>query len=307
MNSENEGIPNPNVMFEMGYAHAKLGPSRFVAVFNIALGSLENLPFNIRHRRFPISYCLADEASPEERATVKTQLVSALATALRAIIESHDVPEVVPETRMPHTSSLSIYYDESEPILSYYSGSELENIFVPPGAKMFLRLIPKLNLQEFSNEECEMLARDGGLAPMSRRRDGFGRTATRNVYGAITWLQEGGTKNVLTLTQLFRNRELWGVDATMIKLEHCQEHGEVDFGFIPCSALEQEFCFTLRNYLDFFEKNFPDAFPVHFIAGLTGVADYRMAARFHFERFAGHFVEDSVVFDGEIRRGSGRN
>ena len=86
----------------------------------------------------------------------------------------------------------------------------------------------------------------------------------------------------------------------MIKLEHCQEYGEVDFGFIPCLALEQVFCFTLRNYLDFFETTFPDAFPAHFIAGLTGVVDYRMAWSSLLDKYSGEFVEDSVVFEGDI-------
>ena len=51
----NRPIPNANVLIEYGWALAKLGHERIVAVMNEAYGppTETTLPFNIRHTRWP--------------------------------------------------------------------------------------------------------------------------------------------------------------------------------------------------------------------------------------------------------------
>ena len=67
-------IPNANVLIEYGWALAKLGHERIVAVMNEAYGpSTEtSLPFNIRHNRWPHRFTLTEDARADERNTVKT-------------------------------------------------------------------------------------------------------------------------------------------------------------------------------------------------------------------------------------------
>src|SRR5262249_1853279 len=48
-------LPNPNVLIELGYALARLGPSRIIYVMNTAFGPPGELPFDIRVRRHPIA------------------------------------------------------------------------------------------------------------------------------------------------------------------------------------------------------------------------------------------------------------
>ena len=48
--------PNPNVMLEYGYALDALGNQRLIGVFNKAFGKPDDLPFDLRHRRWPIQY-----------------------------------------------------------------------------------------------------------------------------------------------------------------------------------------------------------------------------------------------------------
>lgn len=46
--------PNPNVMFELGFASSRLGWERVILLFNNAFGTLDDLPFDIdRHRITP--------------------------------------------------------------------------------------------------------------------------------------------------------------------------------------------------------------------------------------------------------------
>lgn len=61
--------PNPNVMFELGYAAAKLGWEYLIPVLNLATGQIEELPFDIRQRR-PVTYTApidADDLASERR------------------------------------------------------------------------------------------------------------------------------------------------------------------------------------------------------------------------------------------------
>lgn len=46
---------NPNVLIELGYASSKLGWDRILCVHNLMYGKIEDLPFDIRHRK-PIAY-----------------------------------------------------------------------------------------------------------------------------------------------------------------------------------------------------------------------------------------------------------
>lgn len=79
-------VPNPNVMTELGYAAGKIGWERIVCVMNEdeQFGSIEDMPIDVRNRRFPIRYKLqgADPIS------VYKELVSDLRRAIEAVVHS---------------------------------------------------------------------------------------------------------------------------------------------------------------------------------------------------------------------------
>jgi hypothetical protein len=78
-------IPNPNVMIELGYALAELGWERIVCVLNTDSGPPDNLPFDLRHRRWPITYSLAAGADSNTCSARKKELVKELQSAIEAI------------------------------------------------------------------------------------------------------------------------------------------------------------------------------------------------------------------------------
>jgi hypothetical protein len=79
---EGKGLPNPNVMLELGYAAHCLGWERIILVMNSFLGPPEGLPFDLRHRRFPISYELKPDK--EGKADVQKNFVKELSGAISA-------------------------------------------------------------------------------------------------------------------------------------------------------------------------------------------------------------------------------
>ena len=91
--------PNPNVLFELGYALAALGDGRLVGVMNAKrVPNPSDLPFDLRHRRWPIRYHLRERGLlgmkwpswgsklSSRRARARDALVSDLENAIRAAL-----------------------------------------------------------------------------------------------------------------------------------------------------------------------------------------------------------------------------
>lgn len=93
-------IPNPNVMIELGYAIREAGPQRIITVANLAFGGKpEELPFDLRHRRGAITYCLEsakDPAIEKIRKDLVKQFVAALKTNLAAPREDQLIRNPMP-------------------------------------------------------------------------------------------------------------------------------------------------------------------------------------------------------------------
>ena len=76
--------PNPNVLFELGYAVSQLGWSRIVMVINEAFGTPKDAPFDIDRHRIGC-YRLTPE-NPKDKAA-HSQLATLLSSALQAIAQ----------------------------------------------------------------------------------------------------------------------------------------------------------------------------------------------------------------------------
>ena len=72
--------PNPNVLIELGYAVKTLGWNRVICVFNTVTGKIEDLPFDLRHRRVR-AYRLEEK---QEKAEQRKMLVGSLKADLQA-------------------------------------------------------------------------------------------------------------------------------------------------------------------------------------------------------------------------------
>ncbi len=79
---EDKSCPNPNVLIELGYALKCLGDGRVINVMNSAFGAPDNnLPFDLAHKRWPITYSL-DKESLADKSEVRKELVAAFKAAL---------------------------------------------------------------------------------------------------------------------------------------------------------------------------------------------------------------------------------
>lgn len=87
--------PNPNVLFELGFAVRALGWEYILCVFNRDYGKIEDLPFDIKQHRI-ISYSFKDK----DRKDIKNQVVGAIKDTLRILSEKgflYSAKRVLPE------------------------------------------------------------------------------------------------------------------------------------------------------------------------------------------------------------------
>jgi len=77
--------PNPNVLFELGYAFKALGAERVLMVFNEAFGATRDLPFDLGLRR---QICYTAREDSTDKAEARRVLAGRLETALRMMFVS---------------------------------------------------------------------------------------------------------------------------------------------------------------------------------------------------------------------------
>lgn len=83
-------LPNPNVVFELGYAVSRLGWGRVIMLFNENFGKFpDDMPFDFdRHRASPYLFAQPSKtAKKKELAELRQPLVEKLRVAFKAIIE----------------------------------------------------------------------------------------------------------------------------------------------------------------------------------------------------------------------------
>lgn len=95
VSTQPRSAPNPNVLFELGFAAAALGWNRIIGVMNTEFGPPRELPFDLLHRRWPLQFELRPRPGVgdpggdwPERAEARRALVEALARAIGDAVKS---------------------------------------------------------------------------------------------------------------------------------------------------------------------------------------------------------------------------
>lgn len=292
-------LPNPNVLLEYGYALHSRGHERMIAVMNVAYGEPgnENLPFDVRHVRWPITYHLTPSES-EERETVLKEVTEKLVERLRLILQTMTPSQ---QRFLPHpttTDPSSFFTSAEELVPDRIFGRPADISTVPNQGRAYLRLYPSIVVPIFESElETRNLASKGNLRPMGMEYQGWSHS--RNAFGAIAYASPSEGR-LYRFTELFLTREIWGVDAFAINEERCIEfmEGKLKTGFIMTSYVERMFVETLFNYLQFIRCFLHLPPPIHIEAGLVGVNGYPIAVD---RGVAGKFLEDKITWQSTIQ------
>ena len=86
-NKSAKRLPNPNVLLELGYAAGRIGWERVILVMNTEFGSPDDLIFDLRHRRFPLTFKFGPDTRKDIEA-VQASLSDKVEEAIRAALQS---------------------------------------------------------------------------------------------------------------------------------------------------------------------------------------------------------------------------
>lgn len=297
--SDGKRVPNPNVLIEYGYAMKAIGSERIIAVMNEIYGAAaDGLPFDLQHRRWPIRYSLATDATEETRKEQKKNLVSQIERAIRTVLSSGLIPQTQDTFQpiQPQWKSSSFLADNEAlaklDLSNYIPGGKDFEVIWSNGPQAFLRLLPTVSTPERNPFELEKLIRSNPpLWPMGRRSElYFEKASDRNKYGAVIFvLKEKPVTN--RITQVFRNGEIWGIDAFPF---------QNDRKYIAAGSIEEIFVNSLENYLPFARDSLWLVPPLKFIAGLSGVENFPITTSSTTKE--GRCVEEEIIYEGIIER-----
>ena len=262
---------NSNVAYELGYAHGHHGDRVLLKVMNTHFGGPEQLPFDLQHRRWPVRFSLAPDADAPQRKAIRQSLAKELAVILREYAANQPARE--PYEPVASTANIACYWRADEKLvrgqMDRDEGKLLDLGYSDDEPLTFLRMWPDEALPEFSGDELS----DFDLTiiqPLLGRTNGY--DYTRNRYGALSY-SGGGAGYLIASTQVFRNREIWGVERFILQ---ARQHASYEFNFVPLQAFEEGMLRSMKQYLRAAAR-FGYGDIVNVEGGMVNVDDFRLA------------------------------
>ena len=220
--AEKKLLPNPNVMIELGYALKALGHERIVLVANSAFGGRpEDLPFDLRHRRGPITYALKPGASAAERANAKKALSGALVEALKAnlgatLVKRDSDAELALYPAREGDRSTWLQSDAVIEHQDFYNEAGQRSWAVTEGVRAYMRVTPAgWAKQKPSRREVQDARDEARLWAYGRWTSGDGGANTLGVVAVGIHPFKSG--EVHAVTQWFdKTGEVWGFNSLVV-------------------------------------------------------------------------------------------
>ena len=263
-------VPNPNVLIEYGYALRELGDERIVAVFNEEFGNCEDLPFDIRHRRWPLRYRTAGadtgDKAQQARKNERKKLTSALVKILETLVKNTGKRAESPGSDLDRPLVEQFPLDSE--ILLQNSGQRFR--IRRSGAKILLSVRSARSGLSLSQTDVQSIAIKT-LKPLASRRLS-GCSTARTSDGAALFKHPGGNGgNVEFASILKRDGSLYGIDC-----HHVGRHKQsrIEEPFLSASVVEEILTDGLRNFLAVAENDLSLALPLDVGVALEGVKNH---------------------------------
>ena len=280
-------IPNANVLIEYGWALAKLGHERIVAVMNDAYGepTETTLPFHLRHTRWPHRFTLSQNADTAERNRVKQSLIRHFEDAIRTALTATSAADPSFTPLQPKTS-MSSFLNEDD-ILGILPPAESRpdptTVVWRDGPRAFLRVIPGIPAGPYNAIQITRMLDNKPLTPFWSPREKR-QWRMGNQWGAVVF-ESGGPDRIAAdyIVQITRQGEIWGIDNFWLQTRRIAHEAESiarlgNHGICPQENVvrffEDDYARALSEYLQFAKEQLQLTSPVTVIAGLTGVQGF---------------------------------
>lgn len=204
-------LVNPNVAIEYGYAMGKLGDAAVIAVMNLNYGKCEELPFDIVHKRWPITYRLHPEATEAEITNELPKLTAKLVDALKGYINNPQ-PANATFKQTPWVGARPFFAKKTQFIgTSRQMGGDLT---MPYESVLYLRVIPSKRLVR---PMAQRLMIESAYKFGAAGSDDLILSPLANEWGVAVVSPTGTTRDVDAIIQYFANGEVWAINAEVIR------------------------------------------------------------------------------------------
>ena len=303
--------PNPNILIEYGYALHALGDQRIIGVFNEVYGRPEDLPFDLRHRRWPVRYRAheddAQEVRRNERKRLARELVNAIRSIIRTLAESESAGPTGSGDLAINSRAALPRTDQQLANVPATTGSTVEQfpwdavlVHHGSGTRIGFREAPTIFLNVRSHESGPQLDNASrqriaweSLRPLaSNRADGQCIARSRN--GAAVFVSSDTEPPVaLTASMLARDGSLHGVDRCHLRVIRSENRAEP---YVPTAAVEEILIDGLASFMSVAEHQLKLEPPLDVAVGLEGIDGFKLAvdrSRF-FEEFIGRILVERI-------------
>ena len=282
-------VANPNVLIELGYAKKALGLERVIQVWNTAITNctLDDLPFDMRGRRGPITFSLPVEASTNDYRATRDQLAKNLEVALAAIATESVTDDVWPQWKPTNPENPAIWFEEGSSLTVNEPNHGSGKKTFPTAPTRYARLLPKHWQRPNDPPHLHMLGHTSGFS-WGRTSGGF-----LTYSGSIVRPELADSTNG---TMLFLDTgEVWSIDRWVVNEWRGKTmfHGDDMFGGVV------NFLSTQIGQL----RGIGGGLPIKVKLGVSGLLEsfWPLANPFFGEPAA---LEDKVEIEGAIESDS---
>ncbi len=235
---------NSNVAIELGYAYAKLTDERILKIMNIHYGEAVDLPtFDLRSRRFPVQFALSPSAGKEEIEKKRNQLANQHSSILAAYLERSTKTSKKSHLETQSTTMRGRFWQSNEPLIPEETSRNLPSVYWNGSSLLYFRCIPTQEMSELTVPEALDLA--GNLRPLCSEH-GFSKS--RNKWGVISYDRSRNGNMLIGASQIFRNREIWGIDTTLAEaMTHGNDEDEEPKRFIAVSEIQSTYLRSIES------------------------------------------------------------
>jgi hypothetical protein len=261
--------PNPNVMFEYGYALKAKTRDRIICVMNTFYGGNDpsELPFDLRHARAPFRYSLAPSAPSDEKQKVFAQLSKEMLAATKLIVENlpsagSNLPQI--DFEKPHFGENQELTPEGD-----FSGQTNPTYFNSCAGFVYLKGIP-LKAINLSIAKIMEIERRTGALEISRGNTGgsFGTNKWGRVCYGLYLIDKKRMSS--DYVQYFRNGAIEIVNGSYLTSVKQTDQSVIHVGYIVTQIVSP----MLTVAKEWLEKTGVATFMIE--AGTIGVEGWRI-------------------------------
>ena len=260
---------NPNVAIELGYALAHVGNQGLLMVLNGFFGDRESLPFDLRHKAGPIMFNLAPDASGDERKRVYRELTQILKSAIRECLNGiQGRSQSSTHEEVASTSNRAQYFEAGQVLDERQVAGSVLKLTYWDDPLLYLRVIPTSTVPPLRWVDIKDIVYGINLKPLAQYLP-EGSCWGRNSFGGITYSfnPRFEPERILTSSQIFHNREIWGIDASLMDKRN---------RYIPIMECEEELENGLRHYIEVARDRLNLRCPLIVEAGAARVQGFKM-------------------------------